>query len=122
MERREKMYLIVEDKIKEAIENGEFDNLPGKGKALNLKEDLQGLSPEIRRAYRILKQAGYIPEEVDAKKDTIQMDDLMHFATDGQVKNSIQKQNQFQAFVHDRKLTRNSKFKTYAQKIKKKFF
>lgn len=38
------MHRIVEDKIKEAIKNGEFDNLPGKGKPLNLKEDLQGLS------------------------------------------------------------------------------
>lgn len=116
------MHHIVEDKIKEAIENGEFNNLPGKGKPLNLKEDLQGLSPEIRRAYRILKQAGYIPENINVKKDAIGMDDLMHYATDGKINQPIQKQRKFHSFIQSRKLTNNSKFKSYAQKIKKRLF
>jgi len=53
----------VEDLINEAIANGEFDNLKGKGKPLDLEED-QHIPPELRMAYRMLKRAGIPPEEV----------------------------------------------------------
>ena len=47
---------------------GEFDNLPGKGKPLDLKKYSE--TPEhLRMAYHILKNAGYAPEEVRLKKE-----------------------------------------------------
>lgn len=55
---------IVESKIAEAIARGEFDHLPGAGKPLELDDDL--LVPEdLRAAYRILKNAGYVPPEIE---------------------------------------------------------
>ncbi len=48
--------LIAERKIQEAIRNGEFDNLPGKGKPLVLEDD-RGIPEELRLAYKILKNA-----------------------------------------------------------------
>ena len=55
--------LIAERRIEEAIANGELDDLPGAGKPLALDDD--ALIPEdLRMAYRILKNAGYAPEEV----------------------------------------------------------
>jgi hypothetical protein len=55
--------LIAEKKITEALEKGEFDDLPGRGRPLDLQED--PLVPEdLRMAYRILRNAGYVPEEV----------------------------------------------------------
>ena len=42
---------IAEQKIREAQERGEFDDLPGKGKPLDL-EDLSGVPEEMRMAYR----------------------------------------------------------------------
>ena len=54
----------VDEKIKEAIARGEFDNLPGKGKPLDL--DAYFATPEhLRMGYSILKSAGIIPEEME---------------------------------------------------------
>jgi len=55
---------IVENRIAEAIARGEFDNLPGAGKPLDLDDD--ALVPEEERlAFRILKNAGCVPPEVE---------------------------------------------------------
>lgn len=59
--------IIAEQKIQEAIKNGVFDNLSGKGKPLKL-EDLSGVSPEDRMAYTILKNAGVLPPEMESRK------------------------------------------------------
>ena len=54
----------VDAKIEDAIARGEFDNLPGKGKPLDL--DAYFATPEhLRIGYSILKNAGIIPEEMD---------------------------------------------------------
>jgi Domain of unknown function (DUF1992) len=54
----------VDEKIKEAIARGEFDNLPGKGKALDLDDYF--VTPEhLRMGYSILRSAGIIPEEME---------------------------------------------------------
>ncbi len=56
--------LIAERKIAEAVERGDFDDLPGRGRPLAIEED--PLVPEdLRMAYRILKNAGYVPAEVE---------------------------------------------------------
>lgn len=53
----------TEGAIRSAIERGEFDNLKGKGKPLDLDEYFD--TPEdIRLSYTLLKNSGYIPEEV----------------------------------------------------------
>src|SRR4026207_1564292 len=57
----------ADDKIKEAIAKGEFDNLPGKGKPLDL--DAYFATPEdLRMGYSILKSADTIPEELELLK------------------------------------------------------
>ncbi len=49
---------IVERKIKEAQSEGHFDNLPGEGRPLDLREPAHD-RPEWRLAHRILKNAGF---------------------------------------------------------------
>lgn len=57
------LYALVERKIAEAIARGEFDNLPGAGKPLDLDDD--PLVPEeLRIANRILRNAGFVPPEL----------------------------------------------------------
>jgi hypothetical protein len=57
----------ADEKIKEAIAKGEFDNLPGKGKPLDL--DAYFATPEaLRMGYSILKSADTIPEEIELLK------------------------------------------------------
>lgn len=55
---------LIEQRIREATERGEFDNLPGEGQALPLDDDLL-VPEEVRVAYRILKNAGYVPPEAE---------------------------------------------------------
>ena len=54
---------IVEEQIRRAIADGEFENLRGKGKTLELESYFQ--TPEsLRMAYSMLKSAEFVPEEV----------------------------------------------------------
>ncbi len=55
---------LAERKLAEAVSRGELDNLPGAGEPLALVDD--PLVPEdLRLAYRILKNAGFVPPEVE---------------------------------------------------------
>src|SRR3989339_1974064 len=67
---------IVEQRIKEAQERGEFDNLPGHGKPLDLEDDSH-VPEDLRIAYKILKNADCLPPEVQEKKEIRQMEDLL---------------------------------------------
>lgn len=68
--------LLAERKIEEAVSRGELDNLPGAGRPLALDDD--PLIPEaLRLAYRILKNAGFVPPEVDQLNEIHQLEDLV---------------------------------------------
>lgn len=56
------MALIAERRIQEAMEEGRFDRLPGRGQPQRL-EDLSNLPPEARLAYMILKNSGFMKGE-----------------------------------------------------------
>lgn len=59
---------LAETRIRQAIEAGELDNLPGCGQPLRLDDDR--LVPEaLRVAYRLLKNAGCVPPEIQLRKD-----------------------------------------------------
>ena len=67
---------IAEQRIAEAIANGELDELPGAGRPLALDDD--ALIPEdLRLAYRILKNAGYVPPEVEASNEITRLERLV---------------------------------------------
>jgi hypothetical protein len=56
--------LLAERKIEEALARGDLDGLPGAGRPLALEDD--PLVPEdVRMAHRILKNAGFVPPEVE---------------------------------------------------------
>ena len=65
---RGKQYFdYIDEQIREAQERGEFDNLPGAGKPLNL--DQNPYSGDKAMAYSLLKQNGYAPPEVELTKE-----------------------------------------------------
>lgn len=74
-------YKIAERRIIEALKNGEFDDLKGKGKPLNL-EDETWIPEDLRIAYRILKNAGCTPPELEARKEVINLCSLMNTIDD----------------------------------------
>jgi hypothetical protein len=76
---------IVEQKIQEAQARGEFDDLPGAGRPLALDDD--PLVPEeLRVAYRILKNAGFVPPEIEQRREIHALDELLARAEDPHVR------------------------------------
>jgi hypothetical protein len=67
---------LAENRIREAIEAGEFDDLRGKGQPLNLEEDSQ-VPYELRMAYKILKNADCLPPELVLRQEVLQLQDLV---------------------------------------------
>jgi len=56
----------IDEQIREAQQRGEFDNLPGKGKPLDLTPNPYAREQEI--AFKILKDAGCAPEWIELDK------------------------------------------------------
>ena len=67
---------IAENRILEAIEAGLFDNLQGKGKPLNLEDDSH-IPPELKMAYKILKNADCLPPELELRKEIVTLQELV---------------------------------------------
>jgi DnaJ family protein C protein 28 len=57
----------VEEQIQEAQARGEFDNLPGFGKPLNLDDNL--FTSDKAMAYSLLKSNGFAPPEIELAKE-----------------------------------------------------
>ncbi len=57
---------IVEERIRKAQKEGAFDDLPGAGKPLP-NEDMD-IPEDIRLAYKVLKNADFIPPELELRK------------------------------------------------------
>lgn len=67
---------IAERRIREAQDRGEFDGLPGAGAPLDLDDD--ALVPEdLRVAYRILRNAGFLPPEMEAHREVREIEQLL---------------------------------------------
>lgn len=74
--------LLAEQRIAEAIARGELDGLPGEGRPLDLDDD--ALVPEdLRMAYRILKNAGVVPPEVDSLRRIGELEHMLASAEPG---------------------------------------
>ena len=67
---------LVETRIREAREEGLFDDLPHKGKPVPVENDSR-VPAELRGAYSVLKQAGVLPEEMELKKSIITLRSML---------------------------------------------
>jgi hypothetical protein len=84
---------LVEEKIKEAQQRGEFDNLPGKGKPIDLSAYFE--TPEdVRLAQSVLKNAGFTSHEVDLLNEIAGLKQALASISDEKKKQEIQKQIQ----------------------------
>jgi len=59
---------LIDKKIREAIEAGEFDNLAGAGQPIDLSENPYE-DPDWRTAHRLLRNAGFAPSWIEERKD-----------------------------------------------------
>ncbi|HEX7065777.1 MAG TPA: DnaJ family domain-containing protein [Bacillales bacterium] len=112
---------LVEEKIRQAVEDGELDNLPGKGKPM-VQDDLSGVPGELRIGYKMLKNAGMIPEEVQLKKEMVTLEELIAQCVNEEERASLrrelnQKTLRFNQMIEKRKMKRTSAFRKYKRKI-----
>jgi DnaJ homologue, subfamily C, member 28, conserved domain len=66
---------IADARISEAMERGEFDDLPGRGEPLDL-EDYFAAPPELRASLAVLKNAGVLPEEMELRRQIAALEAL----------------------------------------------
>ena len=83
-------FRIAEQRIQEAIEQGELDNLPGKGKPLIF--DDSHIPPELRASYKILKNNGVLPVEMELKREIASMESLLRVCLGEDQKEKLRKQ------------------------------
>ena len=83
-----KTYDSVEVQIRKAIERGDFDNLPNKGKPIDLSE-WKKTPVNLRMTYGILKSAGYSPREVHTKKEIAELKQMLANEPDLERKNRL---------------------------------
>ncbi len=59
---------MAEKMLREAIEAGEFDDLPGKGKPVDLSEN-PFEDPDLRVVHKLLRNAGFAPAWIEERKN-----------------------------------------------------
>ena len=67
---------VAEARIRAAIEAGELENLPGRGKPLRFDDD-SSVPEDLRMGFRILKRANVLPEELELRKEVLRLDSLV---------------------------------------------
>ena len=80
----------IEQIIREGMARGEFDNLKGKGKPLNL-DDYFNTPEDVRMGFSILKSNEFVPEEVERLKEIAEVREKLKTATDAEEKQALEK-------------------------------
>lgn len=114
---------VVEDRIAEAQKAGAFDNLPGKGKPLEL-EDLSWVPEDLRVAYHILKNAHVLPPEVELLKEIHTLEDLLKYIEEEGERKAMLKSIQSKVIRLDLLKRRSFPLQTvryYGKKLVRKF-
>ncbi|WP_226683119.1 DnaJ family domain-containing protein [Sutcliffiella horikoshii] len=118
-------FRLTDEKIRKAYEDGEFENLPGYGKRLEL-EDLSNVPPEMRMAYKMMKNAGMM-EEQQVRTEIEYLEDLIDGVHSDMEEARLnqrltEKQLRLQQLVQKKKKDANSAvFKDYQNQILKRF-
>ncbi|MED4018326.1 DUF1992 domain-containing protein [Sutcliffiella cohnii] len=116
---------LTDDRIRKAYEEGEFENLPGYGKKLQL-EDLSNVPPEMRMANKMMKNAGMM-EEQQVRSEIEYIEDLIKNAHDDLEEQRLtqrlnEKLLRFNQIMEKKKKETNSAtFKNYQSKIFDRF-
>jgi hypothetical protein len=114
---------IAEERILEAQRQGAFDDLPGKGKPLEL-EDPSWVPDDLRLGYHILKNAGVLPPEAELLKDVHILEDLLKHVEDEGERRALAKSIQWKLIRLDllRRRSRAAQSLTnYGRKLVEKF-
>ena len=82
---------FIDEQISKAIKAGEFDNLSGKGKPLDLRAYFE-TPEELRLAYSVLKSNDFAPQEVEVLKEIDALKKRLASCTDEEEKDRLRKE------------------------------
>ncbi|WP_054636738.1 DUF1992 domain-containing protein [Thalassobacillus sp. C254] len=117
---------LSEERIKASIEKGEFSNLRGAGKPLVIENDSM-IPDELRMGYKIMKNAGFLPEELQLKKEMITLKELLSCCDDENEQTELkeklsQKALRFHQLAEQRKFKNSKAYHAYSGAVKKRLF
>lgn len=99
------LHRIAEQKIEKYLKEGRGHDLcHWKNKPLPLNDDMANVPSHLRMAYRILRNAGYVPEEVALQKEIVRIEDMLAHCSDEQVKIKQMKKLEFLRIKLDTKM------------------
>jgi hypothetical protein len=75
-DRVDALALLAESKIRAAMAEGKFDDLPGRGRPLP-PDGMARVRSELRMGYRLLRNAGCLPRELEARKEVARLGSLI---------------------------------------------
>ena len=81
---------LAEAKIVEAMEQGEFDDLPGAGRPLEL-EDLSRVPPHLRLGFKVLRNANVLPPEMELRRENYSLDRLIEATSDPEEREELRR-------------------------------
>lgn len=110
---------VAEQRIQEALQRGDLDDLPLKGQPLP-REDLSDVPEELRMGYKVLKNAGCLPEELQLKRELVTLRDLLAACADPEERATYRRrlsQRQLQYDLLMERKGRNLAYQEYAEQL-----
>ncbi|MCM3128843.1 DnaJ family domain-containing protein [Paenibacillus provencensis] len=115
---------IAEQKIAEAMKRGELDHLPGAGKPLVI-EDLSHVPEDLRASYKILKNSGYLPPELELQQECLSLEQMIRLCQvaedkEQMIKKLTEKQIKLRIMLEERGISHSPPLRGYEEKISSK--
>jgi len=82
---------IAEQRIREAIDQGFFDVTSYRGRALDLDQD-EGIPPDLRLAFKVLKDAGCLPPEMELRREIASLAGLLDTIAEGEERRRLRRE------------------------------
>ena len=114
---------IAEQKILAAIRRGELDNLPGKGQPIP-REDLSGVPEELRMGYKVLKNAGLLPEELELNRQPVTLADLIACCDDPAKREELHRRRSYVQLQFSLLMERHHQrpaWRQYGERLRRRF-
>jgi len=117
------LHNLAERRILDAIREGALDDLALRGQPIP-REDLSGVPEELRMGYKILKNAGYLPEELQLQQEILALQDLLTACTSAEEKQEAQQKLTLRRLHFDMLMEKRGSslaIREYQAKLKDKF-
>ena len=82
---------IAEQRIREAMDRGFFASSPYRGRPVRLEEN-ESIAPELRMAFKVLKDAGCLPPEVELRREIASLSELLDTIAEGEERKRLRRE------------------------------